>query len=124
MPATFKSCCQKQVYKLKRHFFVNKTSRKHQTIGIIVLTCKLRKLRQPAYSRTHTLMFVESHGNAVARPAHSYGRINLSFFKRFGTRMREIRIIATACTVRAKIFHFNPLGRRCAITALLSSKPA
>lgn len=122
MTATLKISIQKSINNGKRKLRLNKTSRKHQHIRIIMSAGKARKLNAPAQSSTHTLMLIQSHPDAIAAATHRNTGINTPALNRSGTRMCKIRIIATISTISAKILRLNALALKIALYDALKFK--
>lgn len=94
MAPTLEGGVHESVNNLYGEFGRDEAGRKHQTVGIVVLSGKFAQLHVPAKSRTHALMLVHGHADAVAAATDSYCRIHLATLESESAGMRIIGIIA------------------------------
>ncbi len=103
MAYALKISVKKHINDIQRLFRLDKPSRKHEDICIVMLTRQRREFSVPAQCRTDTLMLVKSHADTVTAATQSYPGIHSAIFDSRSTRMREIRIITTVGRHRSEI---------------------
>ena len=74
MTTAFKFRREEFIHNLASHFFVDKTTRHYENVGIVVLSDEMSNLRNPTKSCTNALMLVERHVNAFTTTANGNTR--------------------------------------------------
>ena len=94
MPSAGKICVKKSIDNVECKGRLNLASRKYENISVIVLASQLRQFHFPADCSAYALMFIESHGYAVACAANADSGIAFAIDNSLGTGMCIIGIVA------------------------------
>ena len=101
MAPAFEISAEKLVHNFTGCLFVEKSAWQHQYVGIVMLAGQMCNFWHPCKPGADSLMLVECHADAFARPAYTYAGINLALLNAVGQRMAKVRIVGALFGVGA-----------------------